>query len=274
MRLIDGIGKAFIVTHNEPTQLLEEFLTKEGFQWEILRQKKQREYQNYSQSYLCLLNHRQTWEKAFQERKPTLIIEADFVPVIGFAKLPLPFAPCQKNVGVSWLYTCAAQVYGISNEGYAEGFSVSTVAYIVTPQAAKCLLELEEKIRGNPGPTVYSTWDSTLDRFLRAKQFQNYITFRNYGEHGGNPNPEHKKHGLSRTHRADVLQSKLAFTPLYAAEGPMTQLKLLSVRIKARMKGIARLALGKFLKVHSLKRSHKPVRLLSFAIRRQLTLQV
>jgi hypothetical protein len=208
------------------------------------------------------------------ESKPTLIVEADFVPVLGFGKLPLPFNLNQSNVGVCWLYTCAPQVYSVSAEGYAEGFSVSTVAYIVTSQSAQYLLELAEEIREKVGATAYSSWDSTIDGFLRAKSLKNYIPLRNYGEHGGIPNPEHHKNGLSATHQADVLYGKLAFVPLYAAGENSRQLKFLSVRLQARLKGIARLASGKFLRVPVVQRSSVPGRLVSFAVRRHLSMRL
>ncbi|MEW5860318.1 MAG: LPS biosynthesis glycosyltransferase [Cyanobacteriota bacterium] len=270
-QLVDGIGKAFIIAYKEPTHLLQEALTKEGLRCEVLRQKHKPEYKNFSPSYLCLLNHRRAWERAVQERKPILIVEADFVPVVGFGSLPLPFNPNQNNVGISWLYTCASQVYSVSKDGYAEGFSVSTVAYIVTPQGAQCLIELAEEITRTSGPTAYSSWDSNIDSFLRSKKLKNYIPLRNYGEHGGMPNLEHHQNGLSKTHRADVLYGKLAFLPLYASDAKNSNLKLLSARLQARLKGVARLATGRFLRVPVLKGSSVPTRLLSFAVRRHLS---
>ncbi|HAX77741.1 MAG TPA: LPS biosynthesis glycosyltransferase [Cyanobacteria bacterium UBA11372] len=271
-RLVDCLSKVLIIACKESTDLLEEVLTKEGFHVEVLRQEHKPEYQNFSRSYLCLMNHRRAWEQAATASKPTLIIEADFVPVVGFGQLPLPFNPSQNNVGISWLYTCAPQVYSVSAEGYAEGFSASTVAYIITPQGAKCLIDLAEETREKKGAEVYSAWDSGVDNFLRAKKLKNYIPFRNYGEHGGLPNLEHYKNGLSKTHRADVLYGKLAFLPLYAAAEKGEYLKLLSARFEARLKGIARLATGKFLRIRVLQGSKFPARMLSFAIRRQLSM--
>ncbi len=271
-QMVDWVSKVFIIAYKEQTQVLEEVLTKEGFQVEVLRQEQKPEYQNYSRSYLCLMNHRRAWEKAAPESKPTLIIEADFVPVFGFGKLPLPFNPDASDVGVSWLYTCAPQVYSVSEAGYAEGFSVSTVAYIVTAKGAQYLMELAEEIREKKGPTAYSSWDSNVDTFLRARKLKNYIPFRNYGEHGGLPNLEHYKNGLSKTHRADVLYGKLAFLPLYASGEKGGNMALVSARLQARLKGIARLAMGRFLRIPVVKNSSVPGRLVSFAIRRQLSM--
>jgi len=273
-QLVDSIGKIFIIAYKEPTQLLEEILNKENFSYEVLRQEHKPEYQTYSRSYLCLMNHRRAWEKAIQESKPTLVIEADFVPVVDFGKLPLPFNPHQNDVGISWLYTCASQVYSVSEAGYAEGFSTAMVAYIINQQSAKYLIELAEEINEKNGTNAYSSWDSDIDKFLRKKALKNYIPFRNYGEHGGLPNLEHYKNGLSKTHRADVLYGKLAFSPFYACEERGGKENLLTARIQARFKGIARLLLGKFLRIPVIQGSSTPTRLISFAIRRQLLLHL
>lgn len=273
-RLSDRLGKTFIIAYKEDTEELESTLKQEGLDCETMRQQHQPEYKEYSPSYLCLLNHRSVWEIAKEQNKPTLIVEADFVPVIGFGKLPTPFNPNLENVGISWLYLCAPQIYTVDDRGYAEGFSTSMVAYIVTPKAADYLMELAEGITKNPGPTAYSSWDSTVERFLRERKLKNYVPFRNYGEHGGKPNLEHQQRGLSKVHRADVLYGKLAFMPLYAEGEKNSQLQLLSARFYARLKGIGRLLLGKFLRVYVLKGSSYPGRLLSFAIRRQLTLRL
>lgn len=269
--LIDCIPQVLIIASKEATQNFEAALIKEGFSCEVLRQEHKPEYQTFSRSYLCLMNHRRAWEKASVETQPTLIAEADFVPVLGLGKLPLPFNPSQSNVGVGWLYTCAPQVYHVDDRGYAEGFSVSTVAYIVTPVAARCLLELAAEITEKYGASKYSSWDSTIDNFLRSKQLKNYIPWRNYGEHGGLPNPEHRQNKLSHTHRADVLYGKLAFMPLYAVE---SKFELVWVRLQARLKGIARLLTGRFLRLKVIKNSRFPGKLLRFVILRQLSSQL
>ncbi|MDZ8051345.1 MAG: LPS biosynthesis glycosyltransferase [Aulosira sp. ZfuVER01] len=273
-QLVKHISKVFIIAYQESTQEIEELLTSQGFNVEVLRQEAKPEYQNFSRSYLCLMNHRTAWERAMQVAQPTMIIEADFVPVVGFGQLPLPFNPHQNDVGISWLYTCAPQLYYVSSDGYAEGFSTSAVAYIVTPQSANYLLELAEEIREKVGVTNYSTWDSSIDSFLRHKKLKNYIPWRNYGEHGGLPNPEHYQNKLSKTHRADILYGKLAFMPLYAAGNNGCNLRLLSVRLWARVKGIVRLLTGRFLRVKVFQGSSSPLRLLSFAVVRQLTLNL
>ncbi len=264
-QLVNQISRVLIIAYKESTEKLEQFFTKAGFECEVIRQEDKPEYKELSRSYLCLINHKRAWEKATLENQPTLIVEADFVPVKEFSQLPLPFSPSQNNVGIAWLYTCAAQVYSVSDLGYAEGFSTSMVAYIINSKSVQYLIEFAEEIQGKQAGDIYSTWDSNIDSLLRGKKLKNYIPFRNYGEHGGLPNPEHFKHGLSKTHRADVLYGKLAFYPLYT-----TVENLFFARLKARIKGIGRLATGRFLRMAVLQGSSTPYKLIGFAIKRQL----
>jgi hypothetical protein len=268
-RCCDRIERVFIIAYKESTELLETTFKKEGLSCQVLRQKHESQQQNYSSSYLCLLNHKSSWEQAAQFERLTLIVEADFVPVVGFSNLPLPFPADEQNLGIAWLYTCAPQIYSVSQEGYAQGYSTSMVAYLVTPQTAKYLIELADEIKDKIGPSQYSTWDSEVESFLRSRKLKNFVPFRNYGEHGGIPNPEHKKNGLSRTHRADILYGKLAFLPLYATE-PSSQ-KYLLERLQGRFKGLIRLVMGKYLRIPVLKGSSVPWRLLRFALQRQIT---
>lgn len=268
--LCQCLDRTFILACQESTALLKHALAEENVPCEVLRQEAKPEYEGFSRSYRCLLNHRAAWERAAAASGQTLILESDFVPVVGFGDLPLPFDAQQADVGITWLYTCAPQVYSVSDEGYAQGFSTSMVAYIVNPRSAIALMELADAIAVDPGPENYSAWDSKVDEFLLARNMKNYIPFRNYGEHGGgNPNPEHRAFGLSATHRADVLYGKLAFPPAYTTYSPFT-----TVRLKARLKGLGRLLAGRYVRSHVLKGSSMPQRLLWFSIRRQFSAQI
>jgi hypothetical protein len=274
-KLVNNIGKTFIIAWKESTQELEEFLQKEGFDWEVIRQEdKQENNHNFARSYLCMINHSRAWERAIEQNQPTLIVEADFVPVLGFGQLPLPYNPDRQDIGIAWLYTCASQLYSISKSGYAQGYSTAAVAYIINSNSAKYLLEMIAEIKTNLPPDRYCTWDSNIDKFLRAKNLKNYIPFRNYGEHGGIPNPEHRRQGLSTTHRADVLYGKLAFCPLYASGKLGKYLTYLSVRLYGRLKGMARLITGKFLRCRVIKGSSVPCWLISFSLRRHLSIHL
>lgn len=265
-RLVDAIDQTCIVAYQENTQQLASFLGDAGCKVEVLRQVRRDHYQNYSRSYLCLLNHRKAWERALLSDKPTLIVEADFVPVKNLAQLPPPFDPTDRQLGIAWLYTCAAQIYNITDSGYGEGYSTAMVAYVVTKESAWKLIELAEQVRAEPGPETYTPWDSGIEYYLRDRNFHNYVPWRNYGEHGGIPNPEHRKNNLSTTHRADVLYGPLAFEPPYG--------KPLKQRVYGRVKGLGRLVLNKYLRGPVLQTSDHPMRLLKFAISRQLTLRL
>jgi hypothetical protein len=267
--LTNTIGQTYILAYKELTQPLENALSQSGLPAEVLRQTDRPEYQPYAAIYRCMLNHHQAWQRAAQSNRPSLIVEADFVPVMGLGQLPLPFQPDQPNVGMAWLYTCASQLYSVTSTGFGEGFSTGLVAYVLTPQAALALCDFVDQITQAHG-TGYFTFDSEIDCFLRVRGFKNYIGFRNYGEHGGKPNPEHRRHQMSGIHRADVLYGKLAFMPAYAASEPWPQLAFWFARGQARCKGLGRLLLGKFLRRKVVQNSSTPLRLLRFALRRHL----
>jgi hypothetical protein len=271
-RLCDRIKKVFIIAHRESTELLEATLDQEGFECEMLRQIDQPEYQNYAAIHRCLLNHQRAWKLASQRTEPSLIVEADFVPVIGIGQLPVPFNLQQANVGIAWLYTCAAQLYSVTAEGFGEGYSAATVAYIVTPDAAQQLCELVDQMSAAYG-TGYHNFDSEIDEFLRKRGFKNFIPFRNYGEHGGRSNPEHRHHGMTGIHHADLLYGKLAFIPPYLVGQKDTGLKLWQMRSHARLKGIVRLLLQKYLRLPIVKNSSFPFRLIRFAVWRQFAMR-
>lgn len=261
------INQVFIIAYKENTDLLEKTIRDQGFQCEILRQPPLNETNNnYSPSYLCLLNHKGAWQRIININKPCLIIEADFVPVINMNKLPLPFPTTEKKLGINWLYTCAPQVYSVSSDMYAQGFSTSMVAYIISPQGAKYLLDLAEEIKNEYGAENYSSWDGEVDNYLRNQGLKNYIPFRCYGEHGGKPNLEHKNNGLSLKHRADRLYGKLAFMPDYTSNMKYPFLTLIQERFYGRSKGTARLFLGRFARLPVLKKSSVPFRIMWFCV--------
>lgn len=279
-RLVDGIAQTFVIAYKEPTERLTGVLTAAGCDCSVLRQVHQPGYESYSPSFLCLLNHRSAWELALRSQKPTLIVEADFVPVKNFAQLPMPFDPAATDTGIAWLYTCAAQVYNVTDIGgqaYAQGYSTSMVAYIVTPQSARLLIELAAQVEKDPGPRAYSPWDSGIEYYLRDAGLKNYVPFRNYGEHGGLPNLEHKQNKLSKAHRADVLYGPLAFAPMYAypkghTTAQVNRWQWLKGRLYGRIKGIGRVLLNKYLRTEVIRKSDQGMRLVRWAIARQLTL--
>ena len=108
----------------------------------------------------------------------------------------------------------------------------------------------------------------------RKNNFKNYISYRNYGEHGGKPNPEHFQNRLSKAHRADVLYNKLAYIPEYANKQYNQRFHLIRTRLYARLRGLGRLFLGKFIRLSVLKKSKNPYQLIKFSLARQLTLHL
>ncbi|MEM8503536.1 MAG: LPS biosynthesis glycosyltransferase [Cyanobacteria bacterium P01_D01_bin.1] len=288
-KLLECIGQTLIVAYKESTVQLTQTLTQAGYTCSVLRQIHQPGYEAYSSSFLCLLNHRSAWEKALRSPQPTLIVEADFVPIKNFAELPPPFDPLDTDMGIAWLYTCASQIYNVSEINrtakgadisaqefslrFAQGYSTAMVAYVITAKSAATLLDLAAQIERSPGPKAYSPWDSGIEYFLRNAGFHNYVPFRNYGEHGGLPNPEHRQNKLSRTHRADVLYGELAFPPLYAyMNGQVNRWQWWKVRAYARLKGCGRLLLNRYLRAEVVRRSKQGWALIKFAIARHLTL--
>lgn len=271
--LVSQLAQTFVIAYKEPTEQLTDVLTAAGCDCTVLRQVHQPGYETYSPSFLCLLNHRSAWELALRSPKPTLIVEADFAPVENFGQLPPPFDPADDELGIAWLYTCAAQVYNVSDAGYAQGYSTSMVAYVVTAKSARALIELAAQVEKDPGPRAYSPWDSGIEYYLRDLGFRNYVPFRNYGEHGGLPNPEHKKNKLSKAHRADVLYGKLAIAPMYACSGEQVNRWVWwKTRTYARVKGLGRLLLLKYLRSEVVKKSSQGMQLIKFAVARHLTL--
>ena len=137
----------------------------------------------------------------------------------------------------------------------------------------KVFIELAAQIEKDPGPRQYSPWDSGIEYYLRDAGLHNYVPFRNYGEHGGLPNPEHKNNKLSKAHRADVLYGQLAFAPMYAMiGGRFSPWQWIKARTYARVKGIGRLLLLKYLRTATVVKSRQASALIWFAIARHLRL--
>lgn len=72
---------------------------------------------------------------------------------------------------------------------------------------------------------------------------------------------------MTGLHRADTLYGPLAFEPDYSL-----QESTLQARLNARLRGLGRLATGRYLRPKILRGSSQPLRLLQFALGRQLTL--
>jgi hypothetical protein len=253
-----------IVAHNEDTTILRKTLIAEGFDVEEVRGPYTQEQLRYSAIMRCLVNHANAWRIAAQRKKPTLIVEADFVPVKGFGGLPVPMPPEKWSNNIAYLYSVGPQIWDLAGNQCARGHGGGMVASLIPPKVASLLLEFfSEEVAAVP-IGAYSSFDTKVGFWLNARGVETYIPYRHYGEHGGIGNPEHATMGLGRPHRADVLQGKLAFTPTYARRSALRYWK---TRARARMWGILRLVSGRYLTWHDFRRGDA-ISMIRFAIGR------
>jgi hypothetical protein len=244
--------EALIIAHTEDTAQLDQALKGEGFEVRVLRGPYTVEQREFSAQIRCLINHANAWRYVSHAQYPTIVVEADFVPCVGFGQLPLPFGRSQSysEPKFGWLYSPGSTLYGVDPEGFPHGHGNTCVAYVLTPSAAQALLEFFEKEMARTLPGEYRLWDTYLGIFLRKeKGILNYIPVYQYGEHGGIPSKEHtgKIAGWHRKirgwHQADVLWNRLIFLPMYA-RGSQTLYRLF--RIRGRLRGWARLLTFRF----------------------------
>jgi hypothetical protein len=233
-----------IVAHNEDTTNLKQTLIEEGFRVDEVRGPYTQEQLRYSAIMRCLVNHANAWRIAVRRERPTIIVEADFVPVKGFGGLPVPIPSEKCNNSVAYLYSVGPQIWDLAGSRCARGHGGGMVALFVPPNVASLLLEFfNEEVHAVP-VGAYSPFDTKVGYWLNARGVESYIPYRHYGEHGGIGNPEHAAMGLRRPHQADTLQGKLAFLPTYAKRNVLRYWK---TRVRARLWGIFRLMSGRYL---------------------------
>jgi hypothetical protein len=251
-----------IVAHTEDTSALRTSLVAEGFSVEEVRGPYTSEQVSYSWSMKALVNHANAWRIAAGRDLPTIIVEADFVPVKGFGDLPAPIPADKTTDSIAYLYSVGPEVWDLTESHFARGHGGGSVASMIPPRVAELLLDyFKHEVEANPDGE-YRTWDSGMGYWLLEKGIETYIPYRHYGEHGGIGNPEHRQFGLGREHRADTLEERLAFLPNYA-QG--SALRFWSIRASARLWGMLRLISGRFLTWHDLKRSEDRTKFLRFA---------
>jgi hypothetical protein len=263
--LRDVCSDVLVVAHNEDTSELVSTFRAEGFAVREVRGPYPSETAGWSPNTLCLVNHTNAWRIASTKRLSTIIIEADFVPVQGFGKLPFPSGGENGQDALYYLYACGPQVWDFIGGGL-RGHAGSTVAYVVSPALAKELLVFAQTEVFSRNPREYSGWDTGMGYWLNKRGIESYMPYRHYGEHGGQPNPEHNHAGLRPHHRADVLFGQLAFLPTYA-EG--SSLRLAAIRTRARLWGLARLAGGRFMSLHDIWRVRNKAKLFRVILGRQ-----
>jgi hypothetical protein len=252
--LRDISSGVIIVAHQEDTMPLRRALQEEGLPVEEVRGPYTPDQTRYSAIMRCFVNHANAWRIAAARERPTIVVEADFVPVRGFGQLPAPVVPGQGENWLGYLYACGPQVWDLARPDLARGHAGGMVALLIPPKVAAMLLQFfEEEIASNP-LGQYSPFDSKVGFWLNARGIESYLTYRHYGEHGGIANAEHARAGLGRPHQADVLQGDLAFLPMYASG---SHLKFWSRRTRARAWGLLRLLAGRYIAWHDMKRSRK-----------------
>jgi hypothetical protein len=256
-----------VIAHNEDTSALRGAMVAEGFSVDEVRGPYSAEQLKFSGIMRCLVNHANAWKIAATRTLPSIIVEADFVPVRGFGELPSPLPVQSIDHSLGYLYSVAPQLWDLVRPDLARGHGGGMVALVVPQKVAVLLLQyFEETLLANPQGS-YLPFDTQVGYWLMARGIESYIPYRHYGEHGGIGNPEHAQAGLGRPHQADVLHGPLAFLPAYAMGNV---LRFWRTRIRARAWGILRLAAGRLLAPHDLARQNK-LAMLRFALGRQLS---
>lgn len=217
------VDQCIIIAWKEDVTELQCALAKEGIKAVVQRGQYTDAQLEYSRSIRCLIYHASAWRMAAVADRPTIIVEADFVPCIGFADLPLPFVWDGEGSRFAWLYSAGSIIYGIDADGCLFGHGNTTVAYVVTPDAARaCLAFYDEEMTGAE-PGRYRMWETRIGADLRWKKgVRNYLPVYQYGEHGGQSNGEHVEHGIRGWHEADILWRPLSFLPAYAEGSVLT----------------------------------------------------
>jgi len=255
-----------IVAHNEDTTKLRVALVAEGFRIDEVRGPYIPERLPFSASMRCLVNHANAWRIAARRDKPTIIVEADFVPVTGFGALPVPIPYERWRNSLGYLYSTGPEVWDLAGVNTARGHAGGTVALWVPPDVASLLLEFFDEELPTVPPGARCDFDTRIGYWLLRRGIESYIPYRHYGEHGGIPNPEHAVAGFGRPSQADVLQGKLRFLPMYA-RGKL--FKYWRIRARARMWGVLRLVCGRYLAWHDFRRAD-PWKMIRFAAGRFL----
>lgn len=256
-----------VVAHNEDTSNLRAAFIAEGFSVDEVRGPYTAEQAQFSAIMRCLVNHANAWRVAANRTLPTIIVEADFVPIKGLGDLPLPMPGKSIESSLGYLYSVGPQLWDLATPNLARGHGGGMVALVIPQRVASLLLQyFDETLVANP-LGAYLPFDTQVGYWLMKRGIESYIPYRHYGEHGGIGNPEHAQAGLGRPHQADVLHGRLAFLPTYSKG---SALKFWSHRLRARVWGIVRLVAGRLLAPHDLARQDMQA-MLRFAVGRQLS---
>ena len=225
---------ALVVAHQEDTTNLCRELEQEGFRVTVIKRNYSEQEKTLPRAIKCLLNHSSAWQVVCESSEPALIVEADFVPCKGIASFPMPYCPQEPGPKVAYVYAAGPVAYHIDQNGDCYGHAATNVAYTVDPEAASLWLELLQEHQASRDFSKYYQWDVEMPVDLRhQKRVRLYISMKDYGEHGGIPNPEHSANGITQWHQAASLMAPLAFMPPYA-QGSLLKYKYFRARSRAR----------------------------------------
>ena len=241
--LRDSIHWSCIIAHKENTDQLEEALAAEGFEPVTQRLSHTEEEKRFASIIRCFLNHKRAWERASEIPGLSLIVEADFVPCRGFGSFTLPMPVSEMDRAMAWLYLCAGRFRRRIEGQFFLGSSTAVVAYVVSPSAARCLLEFAQQTFATIDPRQWYGFDGAMSPFLDERGVPMFLAFKNYGEHGGFMSPEHAQEGRTfRPHRAECLMGPLHFLPTYSRGRTG---RFVAVRLFHKLKAVAKLAWGR-----------------------------
>lgn len=240
------IQRSYVLAYKEDVAPLFSALAAEKLNPEILRA-------SYSDAELTMprqtrtfVNHYTAWQRAAEQDGYTLIFESDFVPCIGMGGFP-SFWPLADPLAFGYLYAGSPRLLALVGEKpYLRAHCSPLVGYVVNAAVARILCDFFTDEIDRYGTQTYFTFDSHLQWFAMGKGASAFIPMKNYGEHGGFPNPEHAVYGSPRAgqHRADNLAGRLHFLPQYS-HGSI--LRYLAIRAHSRLLGFGRLLANKWL---------------------------
>jgi hypothetical protein len=253
------ITKTIILAYREDTTALETALQAEGLQPHVQRATYTELEQTYSRTLRCLMNHATAWRTAANELSGyTLVVESDFVPCCGFTRIPAPFDPKQHGpLAWAFLYAGGPRFIQVTPGPFICGHACCPVALLIPHGVARHLADFAERLlQDTPDLAAYSLWDTVFQWHMMGHGANCYMPYRHYGEHGGLPNPEHRKAGtgifnrlpwlselgLFANHHAECLHGPLAFLPPYARG---SRIRYFRTRMLAKLIGVARLFTGR-----------------------------
>ena len=268
--LRESIARVYILACTEDTSALERVLSAEGFSVEVIRARYNEAQMSWSRAARCLWGHREIWRTIAEVGDSlSMVCEADFVPCIGIGKLPLPFHVDDAQDALGYLYAGGVEVFDVHHGKYARGHASCTGAYVAGGSVARRLMQFADEHHLRHGGE-HSLWDCELGWAVKSVGVKCWMPYRQYGEHGGIPNPEHAKNGFNPSHQSDILYGRLHFLPEYAGG---SRFKYWETRLRARCRGIGRLVFNRYLHLHDCNRARQNgtlVSLIKFSVLRHL----